>query len=166
MSMQTWSKRLSGPLSPNEIEDRFEEAARTLRRLPDDKPQGYFNVWPAIVRTTWEIMAMERQPMKIWATPQSIDRMDECFAWLFWLEPESIGIADASLQGRTRCGAALWARVVWLRAEGMRWKPICRRLGVSRATAWRWWATALIKISHRLHADDKPRMSKPRKQAS
>ena len=46
------SKRLTGPLSPNEIEDRFEEAARTLRRLPDDKPQGYFNVWPAIVRTT------------------------------------------------------------------------------------------------------------------
>jgi hypothetical protein len=147
MSKQTWSKRPSGPLSPNEIEDRFEEAARTLRRLPDDKPQGYFNVWPAIVRTTWEIMAMERQPMKVWATPQSIDRMDECFAWLFWLEPDE-------------------ARVVWLRAEGMRWKPICRRLGVSRATAWRWWATALIKISHRLKADDKPRTSKPRKQAS
>ena len=141
------SKRLSGPLSPNEIEDRFEEAAHTLRRLPDDKPQGYFNVWPAIVRTTWEIMAMERQPMKVWATPQSIDRMDECLAWLFWLEPDE-------------------ARIVWLRAEGMRWKPICRRLGVSRATAWRWWATALIKISHRLHADDKPRTSKPRKQAS
>ena len=91
------SKRHSGPLSPNEIEDRFEEAARTLRRLPDDGArQGYFNVWPAIVRTTWEIMAMERQPMKVWATPQSIDRMDECFAWLFWLEPESIGSADAS----------------------------------------------------------------------
>lgn len=147
MSKQTWSKRLSGPLSPNEIEDRFEEAARTLRRLPDDKPQGYFNVWPPIVRTTWEIMAMERQPMKVWATPQSIDRMDECFAWLFWLEPEE-------------------ARVVWLRAEGMRWKPICRRLGVSRATAWRWWATALIKISHRLKADAKARMTKPRRQAS
>ena len=74
------SKRRSGPLSPNEIEDRFEEAARTLRRLPDDKPQGYFNVWPPIVRTRWEIMAMETQPMKVWATPQSIDRMDECFA--------------------------------------------------------------------------------------
>ena len=26
------TKRLSGPLSPKEIEDRFEEAARTLRR--------------------------------------------------------------------------------------------------------------------------------------
>lgn len=29
-----------------------------------------------------------------------------------------------------------------------------------------WWATALIKISHRLHADDKAHTSKPRKQAS
>ena len=31
------SKRVSGPLSPKEIEERFEEAARTLRRLPEDK---------------------------------------------------------------------------------------------------------------------------------
>jgi predicted DNA-binding protein (UPF0251 family) len=142
------SRRRSGPLSPKEIEDRFEEAARTLRRLPEEKPQGYFSVWPAIVRTTWEIMAMERQPMVVWATPQSIDRMDECFAWLFWLEPEE-------------------ARIVWMRAERMRWKPICRRLGVSRATAWRWWAAALIKISHRLAADAKASLPKnPRKQAS
>ena len=75
-------------LTPGEIVAQAVHVARTLRRLPDDKPQGYFNVWPPIVRTTWEIMAMERQPMKVWATPQSIDRMDECFAWLFWLEPE------------------------------------------------------------------------------
>ena len=25
---------------------------------------------------------MERQPMNIWATPQSCRRMDECFVWL------------------------------------------------------------------------------------
>jgi hypothetical protein len=140
-------KRLSGALSPKEIGDRFEEAARTLGRLPDDQPQGYFNVWPPIVRTTWEIMAMERQPMKVRATPQSIDRMDECFDWLFWLESDE-------------------ARIVWLRAEGMRWKPICRRLGVSRATAWRWWATALLKISHRLATEGNASVSKPKKQAS
>lgn len=141
------AKTTTAPLSPKEVGERFDEAANTLRRLPDDKPQGYFNVWPPIVRTTWEVMAMERQPMKVWATPQSIDRMDECFDWLFWLEPEE-------------------ARVVWLHAEGMRWKPICRRLGVSRATAWRWWATALIKISHRLIAEEKARLMKPKKQAS
>ena len=57
--------------------------------------------------------------------------------------------------------------MVWLRAEGMRWKPICHRLGVSSATAWRWWATALIKISHRLTVDDKASLAKKlRKQAS
>ncbi len=142
------SHRRSGPLSPQEIGDRFEEAARTLRRLPDNGArQGYFNVWPPIVRTAWETMAMERQPMKVWATPQSIDRMEECLAWLFWLQPDE-------------------GRVVWMRAEGMRWKPICQQLGVSRATAWRWWATALITISHRLKADDKARTSELRKQAS
>jgi hypothetical protein len=139
--------RFSPGLSPSKIEDRFEEAALTLRRLSDDKPQGYFNIWPPIVRTTCEIIAKERQPMKVLATPQTIDRMDECFAWLFWLKPDE-------------------ARVVWMRAEGMRWKPICRKLGVSRVSAWRWWAAALIKISHRLAAEEKARTPKPRKQAS
>lgn len=141
------SRRFSGPLSPTEIEDRFEEAARTLRRLPEEKPQGYFNVWPPVVRTAWEILAMEPQPLRLLATPQAIDRMEECFDWLFWLDPEE-------------------ARVVWLRAEGVRWKPICRRLGVSRATAWRWWAGALIKISHRLRAGGRTRPAKPKRQAS
>lgn len=55
---------------------------------------------------------------------------------------------------------------MWLRAEGMRWKSICRRLGVSRATAWRWLATALMKNSHRFYADEKAHLPKPRKQAS
>lgn len=141
------SRRFSGPLSPTEIEDRFEEAARTLRRLPEEKPQGYFNVWPPVVRTAWEILAMEPQPLRLLATPQAIDRMEECFDWLFWLDPEE-------------------ARVVWLRAEGVRWKPICRRLGVSRATAWRWWAGALIKISYRLRAGGKARPAKPKRLAS
>lgn len=134
-------------MSPNEIEDRFEEAARTLRRLPEEKPQGYFNVWPPVVRTAWEILAMEPQPLRLLATPQAIDRMEECFDWLFWLDPEE-------------------ARLVWLRAEGVRWKPICRRLGVSRATAWRWWAGALIKISYRLRAGGKARPAKPKRLAS
>jgi hypothetical protein len=167
MSKQTWSKRLSGPLSPQEIEVRFEEAARTLRRLPDNGArQGYFNVWPAIVRTAWETMAMERQPLKVWATPQSINRMEECLAWLFWLEPERIDDCRSESREKNALRGSAMARVVWMRAEGVRWKPICQKLGVSRATAWRWWATALITISHRLHADDKARTSKPRKQAS
>ena len=84
--------------------------ARTLAPLPDDKPQSYFNVWPAIVRTTWEIMAMERQPMKIWATPQSIDRMDECFAWASGSNPTkraSCGYGQRACAGsRSAAGSA------------------------------------------------------------
>ena len=141
------AKSTATPLSPKEVGERFEEAARTLRRLPDEKPQGYFNVWPDIVRSHWEILAMEPQPMKLLASPRAIDRMNECFDWLFWLESDE-------------------ARVVWLRAEGTRWKAICRRLGVGRATAWRWWATALYKISHRLSAHEKGGISKPKRPAS
>ena len=38
-------------LTPSEIEDRFEEAALTLRRLPEkDKPRGYGSSWPPIVQ--------------------------------------------------------------------------------------------------------------------
>jgi hypothetical protein len=118
-------------MTPVEIEERFEEAARTLRRLPDNKPQGYFNTWPPIARTMWEIMAMERQPMKIWATPQSISRMEECFDWMLWLDGED-------------------ARIVWMRAEKASFRTISRRLGLSRMTAWRRWVGALILIANRL----------------
>ena len=141
------ARQATGPLAPKDIDERFAEAARTLRRLPDEKPQGYFNTWPAIVRTRWEIMAMQPQPMRFSASPRAIDNMDECFGWLFWLEADE-------------------ARVVWMRAEGMRWKPICRQLGIGRATAWRWWMTALIKISHRLAVDDRARLAKARKRTS
>ena len=34
-----------------EVAQRFEEAVKTLRRLPSGKKQGYFNAWPPIVRT-------------------------------------------------------------------------------------------------------------------
>ena len=37
-------------LSPRDIEDRFEEAAYTLRRLPEkDRPRGYGGSWPPVV---------------------------------------------------------------------------------------------------------------------
>jgi hypothetical protein len=37
-------------LTPREIEDRFEEAAYTLRRLPErNRPRGYGSSWPPVV---------------------------------------------------------------------------------------------------------------------
>ena len=54
------------------------------------------------------------------AAPEAIDRMDEALGWLCWLEPEE-------------------RRLVWLRAEGLPWKRITRRLGIGRTTAWQRW---------------------------
>lgn len=116
------------------IEARFEEAAFTLRRLPDTRVPGYFNTWPPIVRSVYEAFGWDRARMpRIAPTPQAISRMEETFTWLVWLEPDD-------------------ARIVWLRAEGVPWKPICWRVGLTRQTAWRRWVAALITVSNRLSA--------------
>lgn len=64
--------------------------------------------------------------------------MEECFDWLLMLNPED-------------------ARIVWLRAEGVRWRQVCIRAGVVRSTAWRRWAASLLTIAKHLNALDKSR---------
>ena len=114
------------------VEARFEEAAYTLRRLPDTHVPGYFNTWPVVVRSVYEAFGWERARMpRIAPSPQAISRMEETFTWLTWLDPDD-------------------ARIVWLRGEGVPWKPICWRVGLSRQTAWRRWVAALITVSNRL----------------
>jgi hypothetical protein len=123
-----------------DIEERFEEAAATLRRLPDARVPGYFSAWPPVILSSAEAYGYDPARMpRIAPSPQAITRMEETFTWLTWLEPDD-------------------ARIVWLRAEGVRWKPICWRIGVSRSSAWRRWAAALILIANRL--------SEPRQQVS
>jgi hypothetical protein len=47
---------------------RFESAAHTARTLPGSKVQGHFNVWPQIVRSSWERLSADE--------------------WVLWLEEE------------------------------------------------------------------------------
>ena len=98
-----------------------------LARLPDEKVHGLYDLWPRLVG---EPCGYARAAA---AAPEAIDRMDEALRWLMWLEPEE-------------------RRLVWLRAEGMPWKWITRRLGIGRTTAWQRWTTALLKIAVRLNA--------------
>ena len=116
-----------------DVADRFEEAVQTMHRLPSVRVQGYFNAWPDIVRTVWEKMAAKTEDRGRLPPPppDAISRMDETFRWLVWLEVEE-------------------RKLVWMRAEGVRWKQICWRFGVSRTTAWRDWHFAMVKISSRL----------------
>jgi Domain of unknown function (DUF6362) len=73
---------------------------------------------------------------RIAPSPGAISRMEETFTWLTWLEPDD-------------------ARIVWLRAENVPWKPICWRVGLSRKTAWQRWVAALITVSNRLSTASK-----------
>jgi len=56
----------------------------------------------------------------------------ETLSWLRWLDSDDAGIALA-------------------RIEGARWKLICWRFGISRATAHRRWRRSLLCILRRLH---------------
>ena len=65
-------------------------------------------------------------------SPDAIERMEQAMSWLGWLGPED-------------------AEIVWSREDGARWKMICWRFGISRATAHRRWRHALRLIACRLN---------------
>ena len=113
--------------TPELVAGRLAEAADVLSRLPGQRALGYYDLWPRLVG------APDRYTCPAAAAPEAIDRMDEALAWLCWLDHEE-------------------RRLVWLRAEGVPWKRITRRLGIGRTTAWQRWTTALLKISIRLNA--------------
>lgn len=116
------------------IKDRLEEAARTLKRLPEERVPGYFSSWPPILRDVVEILQMEPEYRLGPPLPEQIDEMEEVlFTWLKWLEPDE-------------------RRLVWLRAERVRWKVICHRFGVGRTKAWEMYGAALGKILAKLNS--------------
>ena len=120
-------------LTPKQIEERLEEAADTLRRLPEERVRTARSGWPPIIREFHDAYGCE--PARLHLGPPAaaaIDRMDQTLEWLRWLEADD-------------------ARIVWLRACGIRWKPICHRFGVSRDTAWRHWMAALVTIAGKLN---------------
>jgi hypothetical protein len=114
------------------VEDRIHDAARTLRRLPEERVQGYFSTWPKIKRDEMEILQMEKEPMRIRPSMNDITEMEEVlFVWLRWLEVDE-------------------RKLVWQRAERVRWKLICAQFGVGRTKAWEMYKCALGKIAARI----------------
>ena len=114
------------------VEDRIHDAARTLRGLPEERVQGYFSTWPKIKRDEMEILQMEKEPMRVRPTSDDITEMEEVlFVWLRWLEVDE-------------------RKLVWQRAERVRWKLICAQFGVGRTKAWEMYKCALGKIAARI----------------
>lgn len=119
------------------VEAMLAEAADTLRRLPAERPRGYFNTMPAPIRTAAELAAAEPAARRRPAAPAAIDRLDMVLGWMAWLSEEQV-------------------RVVWARAGGVPWKPLCQRLGCGRTKAWQTWVTALVLLKARLNAAGVP----------
>lgn len=114
-----------------QVQDRLESAADVFRQLPAVKPQGYFNAWPEYFHSFADQVGQEPQMRRPRPGPRQITQAEEAMLWLRWLEKDD-------------------ARLVWLRANGRPWKPICWELGISRATANRRWRFGLALIVWRL----------------
>ena len=119
--------------TPSLVEDRLEEAADVLKRLPEQKVQGYFNVWPEMVQSFADLVGQTPEPMRRPPpSAASISRMDETMVWMNYLAVED-------------------ARLLWMRAERKHWKEICWGFGFSRSTAIRRHKFALSVIALRLN---------------
>jgi hypothetical protein len=122
----------------DQVEQRLEEAADVLKRLPDRSVQGYFSLWPQIKYEFADLVGQEPPRLKRPPPPaDAISRMEETLTWTVWLEPDD-------------------GKLVWARAEGTPWKPLCWRFGLSRATAHRRYDYALSLIAWRLNGRAPP----------
>lgn len=135
-------------ITPREIEDRFEEAARTLRRLPNPTgsgARGYGRSWPEYVHEAKHAYGYEEARMRVVPSAAEIQRMEEAIDWL-----KLIGGDDPQAAADNR-------RIVWMRAEGQRWRQVCVHVGCVRSTAWRRWTAALLTVANHLNKQKKSR---------
>jgi hypothetical protein len=107
MADRTWTA--------DDVADHFEEAFRTLRKLPPVKARGYFNAWPSVLRSEKEIAAMEPEPMRVWPSAAAITRLEQTFDWVLWIEEEE-------------------RKLVWSRAARVPWKQISAEYGCDRTS--------------------------------
>ncbi|AKZ28553.1 MULTISPECIES: DUF6362 family protein [Ralstonia solanacearum species complex] len=119
--------------TPDSVAARFEEAARTGRTLPPVRVQGYFRVWPHIVREQWERLAADDQPRHYYPpSPAAIDRMLETMRWVQWLDVDH-------------------RPLVWMRAQGDEWRYIAKRYACCVKTVQRRWQRAMQTVVDRLN---------------
>lgn len=118
--------------TPSLVEERLAEAASVLKRLPEPKLQGYYNLWPRIIYEFSDLVGQEPTPMRVLPSPAAISRMEETLTWTVGLDPVD-------------------GKIVWMRAFGERWKTICWTVGLQRSAAHEHWLYGLCVIAWRLN---------------
>jgi hypothetical protein len=122
--------------TPLLVQERLEEAADVLKRLPTMKVQGYFSTWPKIIYEFSDLVGQEPEPMRFPPSPAAISRMEETVLWTI----DTDHIIDSKD-----------AKILWMRAFGERWKRVCAEVGLARPTAALRWTYALTVIAWRLN---------------
>lgn len=113
-----------------DVAARFHAAVVTSRRLPPARVQGYFNLWPPMVRQPWERYPDDERKLHFPPDPVDVDRMLEAMRWIQCLEVER-------------------RHLVWMRADNYEWNEIGKRFGCCRTTAWRRWKSSIdIVVRH------------------
>jgi len=124
--------------TPNMVEERLVDAAQVLACLPQSRVRAVYSQWPCLVPSSDDLSGQTPCPNAPAAPPPAaIDRMEQAFGWFNWLEADDI-------------------KITWARATRVRWKPICWRLGIARATAHRRYRYALSVIAWRLSGRQVP----------
>jgi hypothetical protein len=118
--------------TPSLVEERLAEAAYVLKRLPEEKVQGYFSTWPTMLYEFSDLVGQEPKPMRVLPSPAAISRMEETLSWTVGLDPTD-------------------GKIIWMRAYGERWKTICWTVGLQRSAAHQHWLYALCVIAFRLN---------------
>ena len=126
-----------GEWTTAQVQDRLELAAGVMRQMPGVMPQGFFNAWPEYFHSFADKVGQEPQMRRPRPSPRQITQAEEAMLWLRWLEADD-------------------AKLVWARAEGTAWKPICWQFGISRATADRRYQYGLAVIAWRLNGKRPP----------
>lgn len=115
-----------------DVEARLAEAAFLLKRLPEQRRQGYFGAWPEVIHGFADKVGQEPKAMRVLPSPQAISRMEETLGWTVGLDP-------------------IDGKIIWMRAHGERWKTICWTVGLQRSAAHEHWLYALSVIAFRLN---------------
>lgn len=131
------------PITLPEVEERFEDAAYTLKHVRVERgARGYGSSWPDVVRSAFTAYGPDAaRPMRVVPSAQSITKMEECIDWLRLVDGDT-------------------ARIIWLKAEGVQWRHICVRAGCVRQTAWRRWVAGLQTIVNKLNAEERGALRK------
>jgi len=84
------------------------------------------------VQDTRHAYGYNEVPMRVTPSAADIAQMEQCLDWLRLVSPDD-------------------AKIIWLRAEGHRWRYVCIQAGCVRQTAWRRWVAALATVAKKVN---------------